>query len=178
MNVVRCGLIYEVVDPVGIDQVRARTPFDDWCPGIVIIREVVIRYIRIQSRILIPNVFLQQRVPVVFRVAGYEDLTVVRGFYAEDPRFFGRCQHLQLRHRFDVLPVHGGIPRMRYIEFIVKAPEQHAVLLIQMMQVHAGQLLRQHVLLNTVMVVQSGLGTPADVERAVDVGFAPLHNLA
>ena len=67
---------------------------------------------------------------------------------------------------------------MRYIEFIVKAPEQHAVLLIQMMQVHAGQLLRQHVLLNTVMVVQSGLGTPADVERAVDVGFAPLHNLA
>ena len=66
---------------------------------------------------------------------------------------------------------------MRYIEFIVKAAEQHAVLLIQMMQVHAGQLLRQHVLLNTVMVVQSGLGTPADVEGGMDVGLTPLHDL-
>ena len=42
----------------------------------------------------------------------------------------------------------------------------------------AEDLLGQRLLGGAVVIVQSGLGTPTDVEGGVDVGAGPVHDLA
>ena len=46
------------------------------------------------------------------------------------------------------------------------------------MFVDTEQLLRQLSLVNTVIMVESGLRSPADMQGGIDVVLAPLHNLA
>ena len=43
---------------------------------------------------------------------------------------------------------------------------------------HAGELLRERVLRNAVVVVQSRLSRPADVERGMHMCFRPVHYFA
>ena len=63
-------------------------------------------------------------------------------------------------------------------EHIVKAPEQDGSLVGDPVVKHPGQLFRQEHFPDAVMVIQRRLGRPADVEGAVHMGFAPLHDLA
>ena len=67
---------------------------------------------------------------------------------------------------------------MRHIEFIVKASEKHTVLVVQLMLVNAAELGRQTVFLDAVVIIKSCLSTPANVESAVHVALAPLHDFA
>ena len=67
---------------------------------------------------------------------------------------------------------------MRYVELIIEAAEKHAFLIIEMMSVYTGELFFKQALLDTIVVVQSSLRAPADMECAVDMRFGPLHDLA
>ena len=46
------------------------------------------------------------------------------------------------------------------------------------MGIDAGELLREGIFGDAVVVVETCLRTPADVQGAVDMGFAPVHDLA
>jgi hypothetical protein len=108
----------------------------------------------------------------------YENLAVIGGFTYVNTGLF-RCGHnLQLRNSFDIFLIYGSVSGMRYIELIVKSTEQHTVSVFQGMLVHTGELLRQTVLLNAIVVVQAGLCTPADMEGAVNMALTPLHDFA
>ena len=63
-------------------------------------------------------------------------------------------------------------------EFVIKAPEENEVGILHRVAEHTGELLGQLALGDAVVVVKPCLGTPADVEGGVDMGLAPLHDLA
>ena len=63
-------------------------------------------------------------------------------------------------------------------ELVVKSPEEDEVGILHRVLEHAEQLFVQQFLLNAVVVVQTGLCAPADVQGGMGVGLAPLHDLA
>ena len=63
------------------------------------------------------------------------------------------------------------------VKHVIKAPEQNRPLIVRMMGIDPEELLRQQLFLDAVVIVQSRLSTPADMEGGMDVGLAPLHNL-
>ena len=67
---------------------------------------------------------------------------------------------------------------MGYHKNIVKALEKRVVDCIYLMREDDEHLLVKHLLLNTVMIVQSCKCRPADMHRAECVSFAPLHYIA
>ena len=66
---------------------------------------------------------------------------------------------------------------MRGVEPIVKAPEQGGGGLEHLVVKDAGELLLQRVLGHAIVIVQAGLGPPADVQGGVNVGSGPGHDL-
>ena len=67
---------------------------------------------------------------------------------------------------------------MGNLELVVKAAEENEVGVFHRVQKHAEQLFRQRPLGNAVVIVKPRLSAPADVEGGVNVGLAPLHDLA
>lgn len=65
LYVVWCGLVYKVVQPVGVNQVSAGPPVDYRLLAWIVIWEVVVWNVRIQACLHIPLVFFFQGVPVV-----------------------------------------------------------------------------------------------------------------
>ena len=175
-DIVLGSLVYEVVQPVGIKQVGTASPFYHRRLGIVIIRIVVAWNFRIDAGVLVADIFLLQGVPVVFRMTEDENLSVIGGLAHINTRLVRSGYNLQFRNGFDIFLVYGGVSGMWHIKLIVEPTEQHTVLIGQRMLVHTRQLLRQTVLLNSIMVVQAGLCPPADMEGAVNMALAPLHD--
>ena len=108
---------------------------------------------------------------------GYEYLTVFLRLYRKDACLVRACDYLKVRHSFYIFPAAGSVSRMRYVEFIVKTPEQHSSVVVKVMEEHARKLLRKRILLDAVVIVEPRLSAPADVERRVYVRFGPLHYL-
>ena len=67
---------------------------------------------------------------------------------------------------------------MGHHEHVVAAPEEHVALPLHNMGEYPEELLFQGMLLDAMVVVQSRLGSPADVEGGVDVALGPLHDSA
>ena len=70
------------------------------------------------------------------------------------------------------------MPGVRDVKRIVKPTEEDALFIFDPVRKDAEQLFRQGLLGNAVMVVQPGLGRPADVKGGVDVLFGPVHQAA
>ena len=66
---------------------------------------------------------------------------------------------------------------VRHEEALVKAVGEEVVLVGEPGGEHAEKLAGQRHLVHAVVEVQACQGTPADVQRGVDVGVAPLHDL-
>ena len=107
-----------------------------------------------------------------------ENLTALLVHDSVDARLVGGGQDLQFRNGGNVLPQHRGVTGMGYIELVVKASEQNGLLVIPAVGIDAEELLGQGVLVDAVVVVQARLGAPADVEHGMNMGLAPLHDLA
>ena len=153
-------------------------PADDGALGVIVVGIVVRRDVDGQTLRFVPEVFLFQRVRIVLGVAGDENLTAFLVHGGVDPGIRGGSQNFQAGNGFNVGTLHGGVPGVRNPEFVVEAPEQNGALVVRVMGVHAEQLFREGFFLNAVVVVKSRLRAPADVEGGMDVGFAPLHDLA
>ena len=125
----------------------------------------------------VPKVLPLQGVRVIFRVAGDKNLPALLIHNDVHPGFFRGSQNFQPGHCLDVLPQDGGVPGMGGVKHIVKAPEQNRPLIVRMMGIDPEELLRQLLFLDAVVIVQSRLSPPADMEGGMDVGLAPLHDL-
>ena len=111
-------------------------------------------------------------------MAGDENLAASLGGDGIDARLLGGGQDLQLAAALHVLPGDGGMAGVGDHEHVVEAPQEHGRAALDHMGEDAEELLVQRNLGDAIVVVQPRLGAPADVEGAVDVGAAPLHDLA
>ena len=62
----RSSLVYEVVEPVGIQEICAGSPSDDGILGIVVARIIIFRHFDIKSAVFVPQIFSLQSEGVVF----------------------------------------------------------------------------------------------------------------
>lgn len=83
-NIVRRGLIYEVVEPVGIKQICAATPTYDRLFGIVIVREIVLGNIYLEPSLLIAQILALERIGIVFGMSRDKDLSALVGSAGEN----------------------------------------------------------------------------------------------
>ena len=177
-DIVGGGLVDEVIQPVGVQQVGAGAPGHRRLAAGVIAGEVVLGDPDVRSGGQVPYVLIPQGVPVILRVAHEEDLPALVGLDGVDPGLRGGGKYLQLRDCLDVLPQHCGVPGVGHPELVVKAPEEDEVGILHRVAEHAEEFLRQLPLGDAVVVVQPRLSAPADVKGGVDVRLGPLHDLA
>ena len=111
-------------------------------------------------------------------MAGDEDLPAVFGGDGVYARLVGGGEDAQRAHLLDVGALDGGVARVRHHEHVVKAAEENRALILHAMGEYAEHLLGQRLLLNAEMMIERRLRAPADVERAVDVRLAPVHDAA
>ena len=64
---------------------------------------------------------------------------------------------------------------MRHIEYIVKASCDYALFTLNLMREDAEELLVKLYFGYAVMIIESGLSAPADMENGVNMSFAPFH---
>ena len=93
--IIRCCLIYEVVEPVGEEQSSVAAPGNHRGLCVVVIREVVFGDFRVNSRKLVTGVLLVQRVGIVFRVTCQENLSAHLGRNGVNPRLVGGRKNFQ-----------------------------------------------------------------------------------
>jgi len=113
---------------------------------------------------------------IIFRMSHNKNLTaavIMDGVY---PCFIRGCNDFQARFLFDVLAVDSGMSGMGDIEDIIRATEEDRGLFIQLMRKYAEHFILYHVFFDAVMIIQTCLCAPADMEGAVDMGFAPFHD--
>ena len=177
-DVVGGSLIHVVIEPVGVKQLACAPPADNGRPGGVIVGKIVIGHMDGQPFVPIPEVFFGQRVRIVLGVPGDEELAGVLALHGENTGISGNGEQLQAGGRPDVALVDLGVPGMRGLEDVVESPEERGVGLQDPVVEHTEELFRQGALLDPVMEVEAGLGTPADMERGVDMGLGPLHDFA
>ena len=111
-EVVRRGLVDEVVEPVLVQQVCVAAPCDHGRLGIVVIRVIVLRHMDGKSGVFIAQIFRLQRPRVVFRMAGDEDLPAALGRHGVDPGLLGRGEDFQLAAALDILAADARVPRV------------------------------------------------------------------
>ena len=75
------------------------------------------------------------------------------------------------------LLVNAGVAGMRCKKLIVKSAEQRLFWMHDRVLIDAGELFGKQMLLNAVMIIQTCLCAPADMERGVNMGFGPFHDL-
>ena len=153
-DIVGGGLVDEVIQPVGVQQVGAGAPGHRRLAAGVIAGEVVLGDPDVRSGGQVPYVLIPQGVPVILRVAHEEDLPALVGLDGVDPGLRGGGKYLQLRDCLDVLPQHCGVPGVGHPELVVKAPEEDEVGILHRVAEHAEEFLRQLPLGDAVVVVQ------------------------
>lgn len=175
-NIVRCGLIYIVIEPVGIKQLASASPADDGGTGGIVVREIVIGHMNREPLVTVPEIFFGQCVWIIFGMAGNEELPGVHAFYSKDACIPGDREQFQTGGSPYVALIDFSISGMGSLEDIVKATEERGVGFQDPVVEHAKELFRQRTLLDSIVEIETGLGTPADVERRVDMGLRPFHD--
>ena len=84
VQIIRRLLINVVVQPVRNKQMCVAAPRKRGCLLVVVIREIIVRHFGVQTLIDVAEVFLRQRVAVIFRVARHKELA---------PALFGDDMH-------------------------------------------------------------------------------------
>ena len=73
-DVIGCGLVHKVVEPVGEQQIGMSSPAYDGVLGIIIVGEIIFRNIDGQTLVFIPQVLCFQGFRIVFGMTGDKDL--------------------------------------------------------------------------------------------------------
>ena len=155
---------------------RAGAPGADGLLCIVVIGKIVFRHMDGQARSLVPQIFTLERVGVILRMPGDENLTAAVVGDGVDAGFLTFGKNLQPRGGQHLLPADGGVPGVGYQEGVVKAAEQDGIPVYHPVAEHTEELLWQRVFLQSIVVVQRRLGRPADVKGAVHMGLAPVKD--
>ncbi len=171
------GLLVNEVQPVGVGTVGAGAPGQNRRLCGIIVGIVIHRNVRIQSLGGVSLILPVQIIAVILRVSRDENLSRRASQYQITAGLLAVCHHIELRVAADSLLIDARMPGLGNIKIIVHAPHDHLLPVQHAMPIDTGQLLRQEMLLNAVMMVEAGLGTPADVEGRKHMGFRPVHDL-
>ena len=123
-DIIWCGLINIVIEPVGIKQLAGASPTNNWGAGGIVVREVVIGDMDRKALVLVPKIFPGEGVRIILRVTGDEELAGVLTLYGKDPSVPGDGKELQTGGSPDVALVDLGIPGVGRLEDVVEAAEQ------------------------------------------------------
>ena len=137
----------------------------------IIFREIMLRRRRGRVNGAVTQIFEPQRVGIVLGMPGDVDLAAVDGSGDVNARFGRIGQQQQRRIRFDIALVNVGVARVRRAKRLVEAAQQGMRGQPRAVAKYAGELLLERMLVNTVVVIQSGKRTPADIQRSIDVRF-------
>ncbi len=171
------GLLVNEVQPVGIGTVGAGAPGKDRRLCGIVVGIVIHRNVRVQSLGGVSLILPVQIIAVILRVSRDENLSRRASQYQIAAGLLAVCHHIELRVAADSLLIDARMPGLGNIKIIVHAPHDHLLPVQHAMPIDAGQLLRQEMLLNAVMMVEARLSTPADVEGGKHMGFRPVHDL-
>ena len=145
--------------------------------GRVIPRIITFRQRDSQSFLHIPAVLLVEGVPVVLRMTGDKDLPPIPPGRNIQTCLGGIRQNLQTRTAGDLRQFHCGVPGMGGQKNLVKAAGERVVGLESAVAENAKEFFPQGLLLDAVVPPKPRLGAPADVQSAVDMGFAPVQDV-
>ena len=163
-SIVGSGLIYEIVEPVGVKQICTASPGYDGIEGIIIIREVINGNLDGKTRVFVAEILGFESACIVFRMTGDEDLSAAVCCASIKPRNGRGREDLKLGTSLNVFDANGGVARMRNEEFIVKSSEKHRGAAVYGMLENSEKLCVKRIFLDSVMVIKSRLRTPTDVE--------------
>ena len=109
LDVVGRRLIYEIVEPIGIEQICTASPTNYRFLRVIVIREIILRYLDRKSRVLVAHLFLLESVSVVLGVSRNEDLSSLARSADENSRLFRACEYLELRNCLYIFSAAGGV---------------------------------------------------------------------
>ena len=132
----------------------------------------------LQALLHIPEVFPRESVGVIFGMAHHKEMAAVCTLDEENAGFVPFGDEFQLRDSENVLLPDFGVAGIGGSEYVIKAPEQGRAGFQHLVVINAEELFGQGALFHTIVIVQPGLGAPADVQGGMDMGFGPLHDRA
>jgi hypothetical protein len=140
VQIIRRLLINVVVQPVCNKQMCVAAPRKRGCLLVVVIREIIVRHFGVQTLIDVAEVFLRQRVAVIFCVARHKELAPA--LFGDDmhARKVGERKYNELVVLFDVVKVNLRVARVRRKVIVVKAAHQGVIRVQHMVIVNAGEL--------------------------------------
>ena len=144
---------------------------------IVSVRKIVSRHLDIQSLAQISFVFVLQRHPVILRMPHDENLFAAFRHTEKYACFFGLCHDLQIGAIRDGIPRDRRMTGMGRHKIIVKSAHQRLLPVHDPVTVQAEQFLRELYLRKTIIIVQRGLRSPADIEGGSHMRLTPRENL-
>ena len=128
-------------------------------------------------RLDVAAIFSVERFEIVFSVSRKENLTAFVGGNGKNAGFVGLCEHLESRIGANRLFIDGRVTRVRQEKQVVAAAKEHIAFTYHFVGEHAREFPVKQNLANAEMMIEACLRGPADVQRAVDVRFAPIHQL-
>ena len=131
-----------------------------------------------KSLVFIAQIFIAQSVRIVFGMPGDKDLSAAVRRNGVNAGFLTFREYLELRAAAHIFLRDPGMAGMRDPKFIVKTAEQDRPLMHDLVAEDAEHFLIQQHFPYAVMMIQSRLRTPTDMQCAVDMGTAPIHDLA
>jgi hypothetical protein len=178
LDIIRRGLVYEVIQPVSKEQGGVAAPGGEGLLRIVVAREIVLGDLRIDARQLVTGVFFIKSIGIVFRMTCKEDLTSLAGGNSINACLLGGGKYSEIPNCLNVGSVYGGVSRMRNVENVIKTAEKNGSLVVNNVGINARKLLGEGLFLYSIVVVESCLRAPTNVKGGMNVGLGPLHNLA
>ena len=141
----------------------------------VIVPIVVFRHVDGQSLAQVSSVLHVQRQGRVLRVSCHEEFPSSACHDHVDPRFVRLREQCQFLHLQDILPSHLRMPAVRHVEHVVESSEDRVQRLQRMMFEDAEHLFLERIFRHAIVVVESRLRRPADIERRGHVCACPVE---
>ena len=102
-------MINVVIKPVGVKKVRVSTPLANRLLCVVVVGEVIFGDVGVYSCVDVADIFLLQRINVIFGVTRNKYLSAVIGCKGLNARRLGHCYHAKLLNPFAVLKSYLGV---------------------------------------------------------------------
>ena len=129
----------------------------------VIVRVIIIGDLNGQSFVQISMIFVVQCITVIFGMARYKNLFALFRHCQEYAGLLRFCQDRQILTGMNGLRWCLGVTAVRSHENIIKSPDQRNFPVGYLMCIDAEQLLGQLSLVDSVIMIESGLCRPADM---------------
>ena len=151
-------------------------PFHDGSLVGIVVAIVILGKLHIVALSDVAAVFLVERVRRILQMAGDEELAAATGHHHADAALLALGKYGKVLAGVDVFATDFGVAAMGHVEEIVEAAEDGQLRLDDPLGEDAKLLLLERILGDAIIIVESGLGSPADVERALHVGLCPVED--